>query len=122
MSGIDLHAERISDECHAVLSSYSIREAAAKAAKAESSGWLDRIEDVPGVDAAQLTRIHGYLIAQGYLKFEITGRSVGLQYQLSPAGRDALARGAAVSADGSEADSDDSATQSSRPADRRSAA
>ncbi len=44
------------------------------------------------MDKVRLTGIHGFLIAQGMLKFEITGRSVGLQYQLSPLGRESLNR------------------------------
>jgi hypothetical protein len=36
--------------------------------------------------------VHGMLIARGMLKFEITGRNVGLQYQISNLGRDALSR------------------------------
>lgn len=78
--------------CLAVLDCYAVREAAAKAAGAETTGWLDRVSDVPGLDPADLTSIHGYLIAQGLIRFEFTGRSIGLQYQLSPIGRESLNR------------------------------
>lgn len=103
MNRIDLHAEPLSVECHAVLSCYSVREATSRSQNPESNGWLDRVEDVPGVDRSLLTSAHGYLIAQGMLKFEITGRSVGLQYQMSPLGREALARGTAASAEADDA-------------------
>lgn len=92
MTVFDFHSEPISDDCLSVLSSYAIRDAAAKASNPEYSGWLDRVDEVAGVDKVRLTGIHGFLIAQGMLKFEITGRSVGLQYQLSPLGRESLNR------------------------------
>ncbi len=79
--------------CLAVLSCYAVRDTAARAACPEHSGWLDRILDLPGLDPSSLTSIHGYLIAQGLIRFEFTGRSVGLQYQLSPLGRDSVTRG-----------------------------
>lgn len=78
--------------CLTVLECYSVRDAAAKASQPEYAGWLDRIIEVPGVDKAALTSIHGFLIAQGLIKFEFTGRSVGLQYQLSQQGRESIAR------------------------------
>ena len=79
--------------CLAVLSCYAVRDAAAKTASAEHSGWLDRIVELPGLEPSSLTSIHGFLIAQGLIRFEFTGRSVGLQYQLSPIGRDSVSRG-----------------------------
>ena len=99
MIGADFHLDQLSDECLKVLSSYSIRELASRKANVDANGWLDRIEDVPGIDRAAMTMIHGMLIAQGMLKFEITGRSVGLQYQVSSVGRDALARHYQLQAD-----------------------
>lgn len=78
--------------CLTVLECYSIRDAAAKAASSEYAGWLDRLIEVPGLERASLTSIHGFLIAQGLIKFEFNGRSVGLQYQLSTQGRDCVAR------------------------------
>ena len=78
--------------CLTVLECYAVRDAAAKASHADYSGWLDRILDVPGLEASSLTSIHGFLIAQGLIKFEFTGRSVGLQYQLSTLGRESIAR------------------------------
>ena len=79
--------------CLAVLSCYAVRDAAAKTSRPEYSGWLDRIIEIPGLDPSSLTSIHGYLIAQGLIRFEFTGRSVGLQYQLSPIGRESVSRG-----------------------------
>ena len=78
--------------CLTVLTCYAVRDAAAKAAASDHAGWLDRIQDVPGIEKLSLTSIHGFLIAQGLIRFEFTGRSVGLQYQLSTQGRESLAR------------------------------
>ena len=78
--------------CLTVLNCYAVRDAAAKAATSEYAGWLDRIQDVPGIEKLSLTSIHGFLIAQGLIRFEFTGRSVGLQYQLSTQGRESLIR------------------------------
>lgn len=92
MSSTEERLSLLESRCLAVLDCYAVREAAAKAAEAEFSGWLDRVCDVPGIEFSELTGIHGHLIALGLIRFEFTGRSVGLQYQLSPLGRDAVAR------------------------------
>ncbi len=78
--------------CLAVLNCYAVRDAAAKAMPGDHAGWLDRIQEVPGIEKLSLTSIHGFLIAQGLIRFEFTGRSVGLQYQLSTQGRESIAR------------------------------
>ena len=78
--------------CLTVLNCYAVRDATAKATTSEYAGWLDRIQDVPGIEKLSLTSIHGFLIAQGLIRFEFTGRSVGLQYQISTQGRESIAR------------------------------
>ena len=70
----------------------AVRDAAAKSAAKEYAGWLDRILDIQGIEKTTLTSIHGFLIAQGLIRFEFNGRSVGLQYQISTQGREAMAR------------------------------
>ena len=80
------------EDCLAVLNCYAVRDAASKAATRDYAGWLDRIQNVPGVETSSLTSIHGFLIAQGLIRFEFTGRSVGLQYQLSTQGRESIVR------------------------------
>ncbi|HEY3969702.1 MAG TPA: hypothetical protein VGM05_34470 [Planctomycetaceae bacterium] len=52
--------------------------------------WSPRIVEVPGVAAEHLSAIHGKLIALGMLKFEISSRTDGMQYQLTTLGRQAL--------------------------------
>ena len=85
------HSE-FEQDCLTVLNCYAVRDAAAKAATKEYAGWLDRIQDVQGIERTTLTSIHGFLIAQGLIRFEFNGRNVGLQYQLSTQGREAMAR------------------------------
>jgi hypothetical protein len=78
--------------CLTVLNCYAVRDAAAKAAVTEYAGWLDRLQEVANIEKSSLTAIHGFLIAQGLIRFEFNGRSVGLQYQLSTQGREAISR------------------------------
>lgn len=78
--------------CLTVLNCYAVRDAASKAASKEYAGWLDRILEIQGLEKTTLTSIHGFLIAQGLIRFEFNGRSVGLQYQISTQGREAMAR------------------------------
>ena len=52
--------------------------------------WVARQTTIPGIEPAQLSTIHGKLIAFGMLKFDVVGRDVGVQYQLTPQGRRAL--------------------------------
>ena len=97
MNGTDFQLDELSEDCRTVLNIYAVREHAQKKAAVENPGWLDRIEDVDGIAPTSLTSIHGMLIARGLLRFQITGRSVGLQYQISPAGKDMLSRVSAAS-------------------------
>jgi hypothetical protein len=80
-------------QCLEVLGCYAVRESCTKAQDSEFTGWVDRIYEAPGIEPGQLSGIHGQLIARGLLRFEFSGRARGLQYQLSPQGREALGRG-----------------------------
>jgi len=92
-----------------VLEAYKVRAAAAKAATEDFTGWLERIDDLEGLSTEDLTRIHGQLIATGNLKFEISGRNVGLCYKLSDRGRQSLEKARATAASQDENSDDDSA-------------
>lgn len=92
MRGTDGQSVAFEEQCLTVLSSYLRIEAESKATNSDFSGWLDRVVTVPGVETSALTQVHGYLIAEGLIRFEFGGRSKGLQYQLSPLGRDAFNR------------------------------
>lgn len=52
-----------------------------------ATGWVSRISVLEGVEAAELSTLHGRLIALGYLKFKLIDRQVGLRYRLTPAGK-----------------------------------
>ncbi len=54
-----------------------------------SQGWRPRLKEVDGIATEQMARIHGKLIAHGFLQVEIAGRTGGMLYQLSSAGRQA---------------------------------
>lgn len=77
-----------------VLQAYADRFTAARASNRDHDGWLDRqlSSDAFDFDEESLTRIHGELIAMGMLKFQLTNRNTGLQYSVSDAGRETLAR------------------------------
>lgn len=92
MRGTDGQSVAFEEQCLAVLGSYLRFEVELKATDPEFNGWLDRVLTVPGVESSALTQVHGYLIAEGLIRFEFGGRSKGLQYQLSPPGRDAFSR------------------------------
>uniref|UniRef100_A0A7C4QLW8 Transcriptional regulator n=1 Tax=Schlesneria paludicola TaxID=360056 RepID=A0A7C4QLW8_9PLAN len=66
----------------------------------EFDGWVPRVTEVPKVDPALLSNVHGRLIAFGFLKFDLSNREVGMRYQLSPLGRHAI--GAASAEDAAE--------------------
>lgn len=52
----------------------------------EGAGWVARLVEVPGIDGARLAPLHGKLIAHGLLHFQLTGRTSGVVYRVSPAG------------------------------------
>ena len=64
-------------------------EASASEADGEesSTGWVARVSQLEGVEAGQLSTLHGRVIALGYLKFKLIDRQVGLRYRLTPAGK-----------------------------------
>lgn len=53
--------------------------------------WIPRLRSLPGVDGPQLSRIHGRLLALGWLRFQIGAGQRGLEYRVSPEGRTQLA-------------------------------
>ena len=79
-----------------VLTVYAERHLAARTANNDYAGWLDRVESTGDLDADQLTRVHGELIALGMLRFELTNRQTGLRYQISDRGHDALRKQTSV--------------------------
>lgn len=92
MSESNLLFDSLSDPNRLVLQAYADRSLAAKAASEDHDGWLDRLVATDGLEAEQLTGIHGELIALGMLKFELTNRQTGLRYRVSTRGMSMLER------------------------------
>ncbi len=90
---IDIELEQLKShpEWRAVLQAYRDHLDQAKSADPEHDGWLARLTEIEDVPEAQLPRIHGKLIALDLLRFELAGRTSGVRYQVTTAGRDALA-------------------------------
>ena len=80
----------VTPEQQQLLHAYQAQAASLKVTSEEFDGWLERVDELAGIEVSQLTALHGQLIATGMLKFEISGRSVGLKYQLSQQGKKAL--------------------------------
>lgn len=53
--------------------------------------WVPRLRGVAGVEGPQLSRIHGRLLALGWLRFQVGAGQRGLEYRVSPEGRTQLA-------------------------------
>ena len=79
-----------------VVKAYAARAKAQKATVEDFNGWLERIDELDGLEKEDLVRLHGQLIAWGYLKFQISSSHIGLLYQISPAGKQALERAEAI--------------------------
>ncbi|MDA0832818.1 MAG: hypothetical protein O2955_10455 [Planctomycetota bacterium] len=73
----------------------------------EYDGWFGRLDDHPDIPSEELTAAHGNLIALGYLKVDIGGRTNGVKYQITPAGKRQLDTEFAIAGFG---DSDESET------------
>ncbi len=54
--------------------------------------WVSRISQWKGVSSDELSYIHGQLIAEGWLHFQLEDGQLGLQYRVSPEGRRILKR------------------------------
>lgn len=64
----------------------------AETAELAARGFRPRVRQVDGVPPDQMARVHGQLIAHGLLQVEIAGRTDGMLYQLTSAGRQACLR------------------------------
>lgn len=90
MLDFELNHLNESPEWRLILEEYQRRETQMKTSDPESDGWVPRISTLHGVNDEELSKIHGKLIAVGYLKFQLSGRSSGVSYQISSAGKIAL--------------------------------
>ncbi|MEX0717860.1 MAG: hypothetical protein WD066_14800 [Planctomycetaceae bacterium] len=53
-------------------------------------GWVPRLRKAEGVSPDDLSRVHGKLIAFGFLEFDLAGRAAGVRYRVSRQGRAVL--------------------------------
>lgn len=60
--------------------------------KKRASRWVQRITHVATIERAELSKIHGRLIAYGLLTCDLAGRSDGMVYQLTSSGKTILNR------------------------------
>lgn len=54
-------------------------------------GWVQRLSTIEGVPPERLAPLHGRLIAQGLLRFQLLDHTGGVVYRLTPEGRSILA-------------------------------
>lgn len=102
-----------------LVKAYTLKSSTQKATVETFDGWLERIDQLDGLEKEDLVRAHGELIALGFLKFEIAGSSIGLRYKVSPAGKQALERTVARAGDADDADAaDDEQRDAAELADR----
>jgi hypothetical protein len=66
--------------------SFAAPEAAASDEE-NADAWIPRVTTVEGIEPGTLSQLHGGLIARGYLKYELFGRTIGMRYRLTPEGR-----------------------------------
>ncbi len=70
----------------------SLDDGTTTAPKKRASRWVQRVTSLPGIDTAELSKIHGRLIAYDLLKCDLAGRSDGMVYQLTSSGKTILSR------------------------------
>lgn len=91
MTSEPLQLDELSDPHVQIMQTYSVRAAAGKSSD-EFDGWLERVSSLADFTPDELVKRHGELIALGFLKFEISNADLGLRYQISPRGKNALER------------------------------
>lgn len=90
MNEIELDQLRRHPTWRAALRYYWERQTQARESQENFDGWVPRAAEVPHVDAPVLSTVHGRLIAFGFLKFDLSNRDLGMRYQLTPLGRQAI--------------------------------
>lgn len=91
----DLHHLKENPEWLKLLSAYAHAEPL-------EEGWLTRIGQVEDVADERLPRIHGKLLALGFLDFQFSDRTGGVHYQVTSLGRQGLLRTHSDDEDASE--------------------
>jgi hypothetical protein len=86
----ELNELKKNPEWRAALQMYHDLQVASREQSPDADGWIPRPAELIGVDSQRLSSVHGKLIAFGFLKFDVSGRDIGVRYQLTPQGRRAL--------------------------------
>lgn len=60
--------------------------------KQRTPRWVPRVTRVHGIEADELSKIHGRLIAYDLIKCDLAGRTDGMVYQLTSTGKTIIAR------------------------------
>ncbi len=91
-----------------VLEAYHAAERELRSTDGPPVRWIPRLRAMDGIDAPELSQTHGRLIAYGLLRFQLVGAGIaaGLEYQLSPLGRQALGEAEAPADDDAPAERD----------------
>lgn len=115
---IDLHLDSPQEtaEWLGVLAAYRAEQAVRKQTDPEHEGWIDRLTSIADLEGEQLSTIHGRLIAFGMLKFQLTSRTTGVQYQVSTAGVQAMEKAAKRASAKPDDDEDDEDVEAARDA------
>lgn len=90
MNDFELEQLRRNPAWKQALRHYWDAQTTARALQPEFDGWVPRAAHVAQVDPANLSAVHGRLIAFGFLKFDLSNRDLGMRYQLTPLGRQAI--------------------------------
>lgn len=90
MDELDIIQLRANPDWRTVLQGYFDLQQQLREQSPDADGWIPRLTELPGIEPSLLSSIHGKLIAFGMLKFDVGGRDVGVQYQVTHQGRRAL--------------------------------
>jgi len=90
MDDFELAQLKKNPEWRAALQVYHDLQVEIREGTPDADGWVPRPVEFSGIEPEKVSAIHGKLIAFGFLKFDVSGRDVGVRYQLTPQGRRAL--------------------------------
>ncbi|MFY9252184.1 MAG: hypothetical protein WAO83_01925 [Fuerstiella sp.] len=90
MTPFQLQLDSLNEHNLPIMQAYAMRAATQKASVENFDGWLERINELENFAKEDLTKLHGQLIALGFLQFEISSSNLGLRYQISTKGKQAL--------------------------------
>lgn len=90
MNDFELDQLRRNPAWKAALRHYWDAQTSARASQPEFDGWVPRAAQVAQIEPATLSVVHGRLIAFGFLKFDLSNRELGMRYQLTSLGKQAI--------------------------------